>query len=259
MKGLENKVSIVTGAATGIGRAVAYRLAEEGGKVIIADINGREDYDTASFLKRFRYTVAYTKADVSNEKDVKLLMESCNSTYGGIDFLVNNAADFTQKGIDANVEDWKRVIDTNILGYALCVKHAVLYMRSGGAIVNMSSISALVAQPNFVTYSTTKGGIISMAQCLARDLAKKGIRVNTVSPGVVLTDNAIKSICRATGLTSDKIDSDSRFGGLHLLSRCAKPEEIASAVAFLLSDEASFITGHNLVVDGGLTIKGPFQ
>lgn len=257
MKGLENKVSVITGAATGIGRAVAYRLAEEKGYVIIADINGKAGDIVAENLVRKGYRAIAIQTDVSKERAVKKLMRKCDSSYGRIDFLVNNAADFTQKGIDASVKDWRKVMDTNILGYALCTKHSVPYMRSGGAIVNISSISALVAQPDFVTYSTTKGAIISMNRCLARDFAPK-IRVNTVSPGVVLTENAIKSISKNYGLLPEQIDQDPRFGGLHLLKRCAKPEEIASAVVFLLSDDASFIDGQNLIVDGGLTAKGPF-
>ncbi len=263
MKFLDDKVSVVTGAATGIGRAIAERLAKEGGKVVIADIDKKRADDTARNFVEQEYDVIAVQTDVANESSVQELMKKCVSHYGRLNFLVNNAAEFLYKGVEeASTSDWQQILGVNVIGYSLCSKYAVPHIRknSGGSIINISSISALVSQPSFVTYSASKGAIISMTQCMARDLAKEGIRVNTISPGVVLTENAIEAISEKYSVTTaDQMDEDPRLGGLHLLSRCGLPKEIANVVAFLLSDEASFITGQNIIVDGGLTIKGPFQ
>jgi dihydroanticapsin dehydrogenase len=161
------------------------------------------------------------------------------------------------KGIDAAAEDWARIAATNIAGPALCAKYTVPEMRKvgGGAIVNICSISALIAQGEYLTYSATKGALLTMTRCMALDLARDKIRVNAVSPGTVWTEANARFIKQVYGLDRAGADKHPEVGGQHLFERTADPEEIASVVAFLASAEASFMTGENVVVDAGYTIR----
>jgi dihydroanticapsin dehydrogenase len=170
--------------------------------------------------------------------------------------LVNNAAVFVLGGVDATPEEWRRILDVNVMGPALVAKHVVPEMRKagGGAIVNLGSISSFIAQPEFVTYNATKGAIVQITRCLAMDLAKDNIRVNSVCPGAVWTAIVAK-ITREMGMNRQEADAHPDWGGAHLLKRIAEPREIANAILFLASSEASFITGENLMVDGGYVAR----
>ncbi|MFQ5531607.1 MAG: SDR family NAD(P)-dependent oxidoreductase [Candidatus Nanoarchaeia archaeon] len=257
MRGLKDKIAVITGAGAGIGYATAEYLAGEGTRVVIADIDKDALGVAEQRLDEQGYELLAIHTDVANEEAVMALMMRTKAKYGSLDFLVNNAADFTIRGINATEDDWDRILSVNIKGYAFCAKHAFPYMKESGkgSIVNVSSMSALVAQPEFMTYSATKAAELAMTRNMAIDFARYGIRVNSVSPGVILTESALKNI----GLSPEKSDYHPRLGGLHLLGRCGRPEEVASAITFLLSDEASFITGTNILVDGGLTVNSHFK
>src|SRR5690606_41438224 len=185
---LSGKVAIVTGAADGIGAATAELFAEQGAAVVLGDVDrraleGRDRIVTAGGRALFRQT------DISREADVAALVAEAEETFGGVDILVNNAAVFVLKGIEATPEDWHRSLDVNVIGTSLCSRYAseAMKRRGGGAIVNLASISSFVAQPQFVTYSATKAAILQMTRNMALDLAPHGIRVNCVCPGTILT------------------------------------------------------------------------
>src|SRR5690606_17612449 len=170
--------------------------------------------------------------------------------FGGVDVLVNNAAVFVLKGVEASPEDWQRSLSVNVVGTALCTRYAAEEMkkRGGGAIVNLSSISGFVAQPHFLTYSATKAAILQMTRNTALDLAPFNIRVNAVCPGTILTQASYKHMERV-GQSFEEWNAEQSAS--QLLGRVGQPREVAYPVVFLASDEASFITGTHLMVDGG--------
>ncbi len=192
------------------------------------------------------------KTDVSKEEDVRRMRDACVREFGKIDVLVNSAATFVLKGVDASVEEWRRSLDVNVIGTCLCVRYAAEEMKKlgRGAIVNLSSISAFIAQPNFTTYSATKAAIVQMTRNMALDLAPHGIRVNCVCPATILTSASHRHMERVGQSLAEFVAEQ---GPLHLLRRVGQPREVAYPILFLASDEASFITGTHLMVDGGYT------
>ncbi|MBM3279722.1 MAG: SDR family oxidoreductase [Candidatus Handelsmanbacteria bacterium] len=248
---LKNKVAIITGGGSGIGRATCQRFVEEGARVVVADVNQKGGKETVALLPKGK--AIFVKADVSQEDQVKRLIKKAAQTFGKLDILVNNAAAFVFGRVeDTTLEDWNRVLGTNVLGPAWCVKHAVPEMKKagGGAIVTIGSISSFIAQPDYVPYNTSKSALINMTRCLAMDLAQFNIRANVVCPGVIRTPTLIRLIDEWK-MTPEDIQRE--WGNYHLLKRLGEPREIANAVLFLASDEASFVTGTHLMVDGGYT------
>lgn len=248
---LKNKVAIITGGGSGIGRATCQLFAEQGARVVVADINQKGGKETVALLPKGK--AIFVKADVSQEDQVVRLIKGAVKAFGKLDILVNNAAAFVFGRVeDATVEDWNRVLGTNVLGPALCVKHAVPEMKKagGGAIVTIGSISSFIAQPDYVPYNTSKSALINMTRCLAMDLAPFNIRANVVCPGVIRTPTLVRLI-EEWKMTPEDIQRE--WGNYHLLKRLGEPREIAQAVLFLASDEASFVTGTHLMVDGGYT------
>ena len=160
------------------------------------------------------------------------------------------------KGIDATPEEWRQILDVNVMGPALVAKHVVPLMRQagGGAIVNIASMSSFIAQPEFVTYNASKAALATMTRCMALDLAPDKIRVNAVCPGTVWTQ-IVQRLTRERGMDRAEADAHPDWGGAHILKRIAEPREIAYSVLFLASEEASFITGSHLMVDGGYTAR----
>jgi NAD(P)-dependent dehydrogenase (short-subunit alcohol dehydrogenase family) len=251
---LKGKVAIVTGGGSGIGRATCELFAEEGAHVVIADVDQREGESVAANIKNNGGQAHFVAADISREDDAARLTVETVGNFGGVDILVNNAAVFVLKGIEASVEDWRRSLDVNVIGPSLVSKFAVEEMkkRGSGAIVNLGSMSSFIAQPHFVTYSATKAAMVQMTRNMAMDLAPFNIRVNCVCPGTIITQ-ATERHRAQVGITLEQFMAEE--GAKHLLNRVGQPREVAYAILFLASDEASFITGTHLMVDGGYTAQ----
>lgn len=251
-KRLKDRVAIVTGAATGIGEAIARLMAEEGARVVVADVDEVGGKATAASIRESGGEALFVRCDVSREEDVRAMTETAVSAFAGVDVLVNNAAVFVLKGVEATPEEWQRSLGVNVIGNALCTRFAAEEMkkRGGGAIVNLSSISGFIAQPHFVAYSATKAAVLQMTRNVALDLAPYHIRVNAVCPGTILTQASHKHMERV-GQSFDEWNAEQSAS--QLLGRVGEPREVAYPVVFLASDEASFITGTHLMVDGGYT------
>jgi NAD(P)-dependent dehydrogenase (short-subunit alcohol dehydrogenase family) len=252
---LENKISIITGAGAGIGEGTAIRFAEEGSKLVLADISEANVNAVAQRLSARGAEVVTVAGDISVEDDARRISEVAVQRFGGIDILVNNAANFTTVAVEhATVGEWQKVLGINVMGTALVAKHAIPHIRKRGkgSIVNISSTSALMAQPDFATYNTSKGAILSMTICMALDLAPSNIRVNSICPGCILTSATEREWIRM-GITREQWLAE--MAPQHMLNRVGDVREVANAILFFASDEASFITGAHLMVDGGRIAK----
>jgi NAD(P)-dependent dehydrogenase (short-subunit alcohol dehydrogenase family) len=249
---LQNKVAIVTGGSVGIGQATAILFAEEGAKVVIANPSEPSGELTAQDIRAQGGEAIFVQADISNEDDCRHACDEAVRVFGHLDILVNNGAVFILTGLEATVADWQRMLSVNVMGTALMAKYASEYMKAagGGSIVNLGSISSFVAQPSFITYSSTKGAILQMTRNMAMDLAPYNIRVNCVCPGTILTRASEEHMARV-GMTKEEFIAAE--APKHLLNRVGAPREVAYPILFLASDEASFITGTHLMVDGGYT------
>jgi NAD(P)-dependent dehydrogenase (short-subunit alcohol dehydrogenase family) len=251
---LKGEVAIVTGGGAGIGQATAILFAEEGAKVVVADIDEAAGAATAATIRDQGGQAIAWLTDVSLESHAQAVCETAVKAFGRLDILVNNAAAFVLKGLEATVADWEKALGVNVIGTALMSRFAAEAMKQagGGAIVNLGSISSFVAQPSFITYSATKGALVQMTRNMAMDLAAFGIRVNCVCPGTILTQASRNHMERA-GQTLEEFTA--LEGSKNLLGRVGDPREVASAILFLASSEASFITGAHLLVDGGYTTQ----
>lgn len=251
---LLGRVAVVTGGADGIGKATCVRFAREGAKVVVADINTDLGPKTFAEIQAAGGEALFVETDVAQEASIEQMVAATVAAYGRIDILVNNAAIFVLRGIDATVEEWRRILDVNVIGASLVSKHVVPHIRraGGGAIVNLGSISSFIAQPQFVTYNATKAALATMTRCMALDLAPDKIRVNAVCPGTIWTQ-IVERLTREAGMDRAAADADPSWGGSCMLKRIADPAEVASAILFLVSDDASYVTGSHLMVDGGYT------
>lgn len=250
---VQNKVAIVTGAGSGIGRATAELLAEEGAKVLVADIDPKGGKETVSAIVEKGNSAHFVQADISREVDAKKISDEAVRTYGAIDILVNNAATFVLKGFEATVEEWQHSLGVNVVGTAMVTKYAVEHMKQkGGAIVILGSISSFLAQPDFFAYSATKAAMVQLCRNMAMDLGPYKIRVNAVCPGSIITAASYQHM-EKVGMTLEEFDGQE--GAKTFVGRAGKPREVASAILFLASDEASYITGSHLMVDGGYSAQ----
>jgi len=250
MMRIEDKVAIVTGAASGIGETTAEVLAEEGAKVVVADIDAEGGAKTTATIKGKGGTAIFVQADISKEADAKRITEEAVKVFGRVNILVNNAATFVLKGFEATVEDWQRSLGVNVIGTAMVTKYAVEEIKKagGGAIVILGSISGFAAQPDFFAYSATKAALLQMTRNMAMDLGPHNIRVNSVCPGPIITPASYRHM-KKIGLTLEQFNAQE--GAKTLLGRTGNTREVAHAILFLVSDEASYVTGAALMVDGG--------
>lgn len=251
---LQKKTALVTGAGSGIGRAIAELFAREGAAVVVADIDESGGRATVELIAKAGGRAEFARCDVSKEAECKAAVELAATKFGGLNVVVNNAAAFIYGTVEGTTyEQWHKVWDVNVVGQAQIVKCALPELRKagGGSVVNIASQSSFIAQANYVPYNSSKAGILQLTRCLAMDLAVDKVRVNAVSPGTIKTP-AVDHCIRTLGMTLE--EGYQRFGNDAVLKRLGEPIEIANAVLFLASDEASYITGANLVVDGGATI-----
>ncbi len=247
--GLENKVALVTGGGSGIGRACALAFAREGAKVVVADVQVRGGEETVQMIKEAGGDSIFVKTDVSKIADVEALVKTAIDTYGRLDCAINNAGieGIIARTADYTEENWDRVIGINLKGVWLCMKYEIpeILKQGGGAIVNMASVAALVGFQEMPAYCASKGGIMQLTKVAALEYAKAGIRVNAVCPGVIRTP----MVDRVTGGSPE---AEEQFTAMEPVGRLGTPEEIAESAVWLCSDAASFVTGHPMVVDGGL-------
>jgi NAD(P)-dependent dehydrogenase (short-subunit alcohol dehydrogenase family) len=252
---LENKVAIVTGGASGIGRAICELFVEEGARVAVADVDAQGGQETVRNIKAAKGEAFFVRTDVSREVEVEKMVQATVSAYGTVNVLVNDAAVFVF-GLVENVTDadWQRVLGVNVLGPAYCVKHVLPAMKAagGGSIVNIASVSSLIAQPAFVPYNTSKGALLQLTRCLAMDLAPYNIRVNCICPGAILTPATER---HRQFIKADRDKFLQEAANYSFLRRMGQPREIAYGALFLASEESSFVTGAPLIIDGGMTTQ----
>ncbi len=252
MKKLQDKVAIITGSRRGIGRGIALAFAKEGCKVVVSDyVEDKDGKNTVNEIKKLGSDAIFVKADVSKERDVKNLVDKAVKKFGKLNILVNNAGIVSFGTADTLEEkDWDKVINVNLKGVFFGTKYAakqMLKQGKGGRIINISSIAGLVGFPGISAYCASKGGVTEFTREAALDYASKGITVNAIDPGVIETD-------MTKGMLGDKATREN-FMQNTPIGRVGKPEDIGNAALFLALDESSFITGHNLVVDGGWTAR----
>lgn len=241
----EYKVAIVTGGASGIGKATAVAFANLGAKVVVADM--QDGTATVELIKKAGSEGIFVKCDVSNETDVKAMVDKTIQTYGRLDFGINNAG---VEGVqttfqDLSEKDWDRTININLKGIWLCMKHEIPYIlqQGKGAIVNTASIAGLVAFQNLAAYVSSKHGVVGLTKVAAMELAKTGVRVNAICPGVIKTPMVERA------LASPEIVN--AYNAMIPMGRMGTPDEMAGTIVYLCSDAASYVTGHALVADGG--------
>jgi NAD(P)-dependent dehydrogenase (short-subunit alcohol dehydrogenase family) len=240
-----NNIVIVTGAANGIGKGIAAAYAKEGAITVLADMDEAAGNDNVAKIKEQGGQAMFVRTDVRKEEDVIRLMEKTKNTYGRIDILINNAGKGVWKSpFDLSLQEWDDVINTNLRSVFLCSREAAKIMREnekGGSIVNIASTRAMMSEPNSESYAATKGGIVALTHALAASLSDEHITVNAISPGWIETGDYSKL------KTSDHEQ--------HFSKRVGQPGDIARACLYLTAPENDFVTGINLIVDGGMTRK----
>ncbi len=252
MKEFENKVVLITGGGSGIGRATALAFAREGAQVVIGNRNIQRGEETVSMIRAAGGSVSFRRTDVLVTADIEALVNHAMSEYGGLDLAFNNAG--TEGDVSPLVEqteaNYDTVMDINVKGVWLSMKYEIPRMlaRGGGAIVNCSSVAGLVGVMGAGIYAASKHAVIGLTKTAALEYSAQGIRINAVNPAVIDTEMVDRL---AAGLKMKKDE----LVGLHPIGRLGRVEEVADAVLWLCSDRASFVTGHSLVIDGGFTTR----
>jgi NAD(P)-dependent dehydrogenase (short-subunit alcohol dehydrogenase family) len=250
---LEESVVIVTGAGSGIGQGIARRFAETGAAVVLAELDEASGTEMEREIRASGQRATFVQTDVSREDGIRRLIARTVSDWGRLDCMVNNAGvNFVKPLGETTLDDWEHVIGVDLRGTFLGCKYAIdqfLKQGDGGNIVNISSVHSVSTLPNAAPYAAAKGGVTQMTRSLAIEFGRQGIRVNAVCPG--LTDTQIWSDLKSSGPNAQAV-VDHWMGNI-ALGREASPREVANMVVWLASDEASYVTGANLLVDGGMT------
>lgn len=251
MNSMDGRVAVITGGASGIGEATAHAFARAGARVMIS---GRREAQGAAVVDAIRKgggEAKFVRADVSREADVAALIKACVQSYGRLDFAFNNAGTEGAPGCpthEQSVENFHDVMNTNVLGVLLSMKHEIpALLKNGGAIVNCASVAGLVGFAGMNVYVASKHAVMGLTKCAALEYAAKGIRVNAVSPGGVETPMLERIAAEG--------DFRAQLNAMHPIGRVGRPQEIAAGVVWLCSDEASFMTGQSLTLDGGMTTQ----
>jgi NAD(P)-dependent dehydrogenase (short-subunit alcohol dehydrogenase family) len=250
---LDGNIAAVTGGASGIGEATVRRFVAEGASVAFCDRDGARGQRVAAELEAAGGRVAFTEADVGTEAACLAFVNGAADRFGRLDILVNNAGIRKYEKIDeASAASWNEILNVNLMSYAFCAKAAIPLMRrdKGGAIVNVASVRSVVAGGGNLQYDTTKAAIAGLTRALAADHSPEGIRVNAVGPGPIFTPFHQRRI-EAAGETVAQYNASAAQGTM--LKRPGRAEEVAAAILFLASDDASYVTGALLFVDGGMT------
>jgi NAD(P)-dependent dehydrogenase (short-subunit alcohol dehydrogenase family) len=248
---LEGKSALVTGAASGIGRASALAFAREGARVVIADVNEAEGRKAAEAIRRAGSEARFVRADVTREDEVEAMVRETVEAFGGLDCALNNAGMTGVAGPlqGLSLEEFERVMALNLVGVFLCMKHEIPAMgEGGGAIVNMASGAGLIPTPGLAPYCASKHGVLGLTKTAALETARTGLRINAICPGS--TDTPMLQTSMAADPQVKKMVLSAQPGG-----RLGTAEEIAEAAVWLCSDRASFVTGHSMLVDGGAVAR----
>ena len=247
---LKDKVAIVTGAASGIGQAIAQVFAKEGAKVVVNDINDKGGEATVKSITDCGGEALFVHADVSNSGEVRNMVKVTLEKFGGINVLVNNAAYLINFNpvLETPEDEWDIAIDVTLKGVFLCSKYALPEMieAGGGSIINIASVGGMVGFADYSAYCSAKGGVIQLTKSMAIDYGRKNIRVNAICPGPIDTPTTPEA-------QDEKLHQWQR--DMTVLGRTATPEEVAWPAVFLACDESSFVSGSNLIVDGGWTVR----
>jgi NAD(P)-dependent dehydrogenase (short-subunit alcohol dehydrogenase family) len=252
---VEGKVAVVTGGALGLGKATCQVLAKEGATIAVTDIRTEEGQQLAQEMESSNGAARFWKLDTSNEEQVRKVFTEVRNTFGKIDVLVNNAgiSGANKPTHELTLEEWERVMAVNVQGVFLCTKHVIPYMQEagGGSIINLSSIYGLVGAPDSPPYHASKGAVRLMSKTDAMLYVKDKIRVNSVHPGFIWTPMVENFLREQGSLEEGRRQLDS----LHPIGYVGEPDDIAYGILYLASDEAQFVTGSELVIDGGYTAR----
>jgi NAD(P)-dependent dehydrogenase (short-subunit alcohol dehydrogenase family) len=251
MASFENKIALITGGGSGIGRATTLAFAARGARVVVSDIDEASVQAVAEEIRGAGGESLALRTDVSRADEIEAMVGAATERFGGIDFAVHSAG---TGGMDAPTADhleevWRQVLDVNLTGVWLCMKHVipVMLQRGGGVIINVASVAGLVGFPRHAAYAASKHGVVGLTRTAALEYGRHGIRINAVCPGFTRTPMVTDQMLGGSA------EAEQQLAARVPLGRLATPEEIAASILYACSDEAGFMIGHTLVLDGGIT------